>query len=210
MKLTHASSICRTISWLVLPLNMLCYYFVQKNLDGYMIQSVHFTQTWIWIKKKCTVRDWFYRKMKMVKYRQVLVFLPPPIHRLWQEAQDRKSCEIRSHSKKAKICATSTPYIQFRYNINPCVWYKSPKIIRNVCNHLLQWDNFSTPELGNFLRVLDREENEYMSQLEYKYKVMRRLISQRMKEIRKEKHQQDLAKRASQNMDNATWIWIAI
>ena len=50
-----------------------------------------------------------------------------------------------------------------------------------------QWDAFSLPELQNFMRVLDREENEYCSQLEYKYKVMRKIIQQRLKELRKEK-----------------------
>ncbi|KAH3848861.1 hypothetical protein DPMN_091244 [Dreissena polymorpha] len=38
----------------------------------------------------------------------------------------------------------------------------------------IQWDAFCVPELGNFLRVLDREEEEYLAQLKYKYKVMRR------------------------------------
>lgn len=50
-----------------------------------------------------------------------------------------------------------------------------------------QWDAFSLPELQNFMRVLDREEGEYCSQLEYKYKVMRKIIQQRLKELRKEK-----------------------
>ena len=50
-----------------------------------------------------------------------------------------------------------------------------------------QWDAFSLPELQNFMRVLDREESEYCSQLEYKYKVMRKIIQQRLKELRKEK-----------------------
>ena len=51
----------------------------------------------------------------------------------------------------------------------------------------VMWEAFSQPELNNFLRVLDREENEYMTQLEYKYKVMRKIIQQRLKELRKEK-----------------------
>ncbi|KAK6177499.1 hypothetical protein SNE40_015590 [Patella caerulea] len=49
------------------------------------------------------------------------------------------------------------------------------------------WDGFSLPELNNFLIVLSREENEYISQLQYKYKIMRRIITQRLKEIRKER-----------------------
>lgn len=51
----------------------------------------------------------------------------------------------------------------------------------------VMWDAFSLPELQNFMRVLDREENEYCSQLEYKYKVMRKIIQTRLKELRKEK-----------------------
>ena len=49
-----------------------------------------------------------------------------------------------------------------------------------------QWDAFSVPELKNFLIVLDREENEAIAQLEYKYRVMKRIIQQRLKELRKE------------------------
>ena len=50
-----------------------------------------------------------------------------------------------------------------------------------------QWNAFCVPELNNFIRVLDREESEHLTQLQYKYKVMRRVILQRMKEIRLEK-----------------------
>lgn len=50
-----------------------------------------------------------------------------------------------------------------------------------------QWDQFSYPELNNFLKVLDREENECITQLQYKYKVMKRLIKQRLKEIKAER-----------------------
>ena len=49
-----------------------------------------------------------------------------------------------------------------------------------------QWNAFCVPELNNFIRVLDREEQEHLTQLQYKYKVMRRVILQRMKEIRLE------------------------
>lgn len=60
-----------------------------------------------------------------------------------------------------------------------------------------QWEAFSAPELNNFLRVLDREEGELISQLEYKYKVMKKIIHQRMKELRREKHKEQVAKRES-------------
>ncbi|KAL5014591.1 hypothetical protein ScPMuIL_008861 [Solemya velum] len=49
------------------------------------------------------------------------------------------------------------------------------------------WEAFSTPELNNFLRVLEKEEDEYKQQLKYKYNVMKRIIKQRLKEIRKER-----------------------
>ncbi|XP_076469604.1 uncharacterized protein LOC143299947 [Babylonia areolata] len=49
------------------------------------------------------------------------------------------------------------------------------------------WDAFSTPELKNFMVVLDREESEAISQLQYKYRVMKRIILQRMKELRQDK-----------------------
>ncbi|XP_060587830.1 ras association domain-containing protein 1 homolog [Ruditapes philippinarum] len=54
----------------------------------------------------------------------------------------------------------------------------------------IDWEAFCTPELNNFLRVLDREEEEYMAQLKYKYKVMKRLILTRMKELRQEHEKQ--------------------
>ncbi|XP_033745652.1 uncharacterized protein LOC117331163 [Pecten maximus] len=54
------------------------------------------------------------------------------------------------------------------------------------------WENFSKPELENFLLVLDREENEYISQLQYKYCVMKKIIHQRFKELRKERRQSAL------------------
>ncbi|XP_069141740.1 uncharacterized protein [Argopecten irradians] len=54
------------------------------------------------------------------------------------------------------------------------------------------WENFSKPELENFLLVLDREEREYISQLQYKYCVMKKIIHQRFKELRKERRQSAL------------------
>ena len=55
---------------------------------------------------------------------------------------------------------------------------------------LFQWEAFSTPELKNFMIVLDREENEAIAQLQYKYRIMKRIIHQRMKELRKERQAQ--------------------
>lgn len=72
--------------------------------------------------------------------------------------------------------------------------------LENVNNHRLvlqenetgeiDWTAFCVPELNNFIRVLDREEQEHLTQLQYKYKVMKRVILQRMKEIRLEKEKQ--------------------
>ncbi|KAL8589386.1 hypothetical protein ACOMHN_021538 [Nucella lapillus] len=57
------------------------------------------------------------------------------------------------------------------------------------------WDAFSTPELKNFMIVLDREESEAIIQLQYKYRIMKRIILQRKKELRQE--------RAAQNESSA-------
>lgn len=51
----------------------------------------------------------------------------------------------------------------------------------------LQWENFSLPELNNFMKVLDREEDEAVAQLRYKYRIMKRIIQQQLKEHRKER-----------------------
>jgi hypothetical protein len=67
---------------------------------------------------------------------------------------------------------------------------------------IFQWEAFCTPELNNFLRVLDREEEEYMAQLKYKYKVMKRLILTRMKELRQEHEKQ---KRRSMVNESTSW-----
>nr|XP_045600332.1 uncharacterized protein LOC123759390 isoform X1 [Procambarus clarkii] len=40
----------------------------------------------------------------------------------------------------------------------------------------IQWEAFSLPELSNFLRILDREEEEYRCQIQDKYSLLRRRI----------------------------------
>nr|XP_053653764.1 ras association domain-containing protein 1 homolog isoform X1 [Cherax quadricarinatus] len=40
----------------------------------------------------------------------------------------------------------------------------------------IQWEAFSLPELSNFLRILDREEEEYRCQIQDKYALLRRRI----------------------------------
>ncbi|CAE1142373.1 RASSF1 [Acanthosepion pharaonis] len=39
----------------------------------------------------------------------------------------------------------------------------------------IEWSNFSLPELNNFLKVLDREQDEHINQLQYKYRMMKKL-----------------------------------
>lgn len=68
--------------------------------------------------------------------------------------------------------------------------------------YVLQWENFSKPELENFLIVLDREEQEYISQLQYKYCVMKKIIHQRFKEIRKERRKSALLEKQKASMES--------
>lgn len=93
------------------------------------------------------------------------------------------------------------------YPLSLCLTWE----LDNINNHRLvlqenetgevDWDAFCVPELNNFLRVLDREEDEYVAQLKYKYKVMKRLILQRMKELRLERERQ---KRASVALESTS------
>jgi len=86
--------------------------------------------------------------------------------------------------------------------------------LENLSNHRLvlqenesgeiDWEAFCVPELNNFMRVLDREEEEYSDQLRYKYKVMRRLILQRMKELRLEAEKQKRASMVAAAASNET------
>lgn len=62
---------------------------------------------------------------------------------------------------------------------------------------VLQWEAFSLPELNNFMRVLDREESEYMTELKHKYKFMKKIVQTRLKELRIERQQAAVKKRDS-------------
>ncbi|XP_061178902.1 uncharacterized protein LOC133187517 isoform X1 [Saccostrea echinata] len=64
-------------------------------------------------------------------------------------------------------------------------------------NGEIDWEAFSLPELSNFLRVLDREEQEYLTELKHKYKFMKKIVQQRLKELRIEKQQAAGSKRDS-------------
>lgn len=64
-------------------------------------------------------------------------------------------------------------------------------------NGEIDWEAFSLPELNNFLRVLDREESEYMTELKHKYKFMKKIVQTRLKELRIERQQAASKKRDS-------------
>ena len=55
--------------------------------------------------------------------------------------------------------------------------------LNNRVFFVLQWDAFSLPELDNFLRILDKEEVEYVDQVKAKYALMKLHIKQRLKEL---------------------------
>lgn len=42
----------------------------------------------------------------------------------------------------------------------------------------LQWDAFSMPELHNFLRILQREEEEHLRQIQHKYSRCRQKLQE--------------------------------
>ena len=90
----------------------------------------------------------------------------------WNRVPDKRWCRAKTKSD----CDPAYPDQLFSVIIAACV--------------LFQWEAFSTPELKNFMIVLDREENEAIAQLQYKYRIMKRIIHQRMKELRKEKQAQ--------------------
>ncbi|XP_059169698.1 uncharacterized protein LOC131951346 [Physella acuta] len=50
------------------------------------------------------------------------------------------------------------------------------------------WDAFSLPELGNFLKVLDREEKETILELKHKYAYMKQYMERRLGELRNERN----------------------
>jgi Ras association domain-containing protein 1 len=51
----------------------------------------------------------------------------------------------------------------------------------------VMWEAFSVPELENFLRILDREEEEYLEQVRAKYQLLKIQMTQRMKEMDQER-----------------------
>ena len=49
---------------------------------------------------------------------------------------------------------------------------------------MFQWEAFTLPELNNFLRILDREEEEYKKVVKKKYQVLGRKIQEAMDRLR--------------------------
>ena len=47
-----------------------------------------------------------------------------------------------------------------------------------------QWDNFTLPELNNFLTMLNKEEEDYKRRVRQKYTEMRRRIAEQMDQLR--------------------------
>ena len=51
------------------------------------------------------------------------------------------------------------------------------------CAAVFQWEAFSLPELENFLKILNREEQEYAEQVKLKYRLLRLQMQQHSKEL---------------------------
>ena len=47
-----------------------------------------------------------------------------------------------------------------------------------------QWDNFTLPELNNFLMMLNKEEEDYKRRVRQKYTEMKRRIAEQMDQLR--------------------------
>lgn len=48
----------------------------------------------------------------------------------------------------------------------------------------IRWEDFALPELQNFLKILDMEEEEYLNQVRLKYRIMQRKIREAMDQLR--------------------------
>ena len=63
------------------------------------------------------------------------------------------------------------------------LYYVLNLMIKKILTLYPQWDAFSLPELGNFLKVLDREEAEIIQELKHKYAYMKLIMEKRKKEL---------------------------
>jgi hypothetical protein len=58
----------------------------------------------------------------------------------------------------------------------------------------LQWEAFTLPELNNFLRILDREEEEYKNMVRKKYEFLGRKIQDAMERLQSVQQQTQATK----------------
>lgn len=63
-------------------------------------------------------------------------------------------------------------------------------VLQENDNSDVEWEDFALPELQNFLKILDLEEEEYLSQLRLKYQTMREKIQEAMDAFQSEGAQQ--------------------
>ena len=54
---------------------------------------------------------------------------------------------------------------------------------------LFQWEAFSIPELENFLKILDREEEEYIDQVRHRYQLLKIQMDQQLASLEEERRQ---------------------
>ena len=64
---------------------------------------------------------------------------------------------------------------------------------------MFQWEAFSVPELENFLRILDREEAEYVDQLKAKYQLLKIQTHKQLKRVEQERQNQNDTQSQSQS-----------
>lgn len=63
-------------------------------------------------------------------------------------------------------------------------------VLQENDNSDVEWEDFALPELQNFLKILDLEEEEYLSQLRLKYQTMREKIKEAMDAFQSQEAQQ--------------------
>ncbi len=59
-------------------------------------------------------------------------------------------------------------------------------IIKGCLYYYLQWEAFSVPELENFLKILDREEEEYIDQVRHRYKMLKIQMDHQLADMEEE------------------------
>lgn len=59
--------------------------------------------------------------------------------------------------------------------------YPEPSVVKPQMSLSLQWDAFSIPELHNFLRILDKEEEEQLQLLTRRYVTYRQKLEEALR-----------------------------